>query len=82
MTLKPLMNVQTIRMMFIKISKNIIQQKPQNIDCIFDNMIADMLSNEKPNPKVTKLFIRVTTLNISLTFIAHSCFAVPKKVLG
>ena len=82
MTLKPLMNVQTIRMMFIKISKNAIQQKPQNIDCIFDNMIADMLSNEKPNPKVTKLFIRDTTLNISLTFIAQSCFAVPKKVLG
>ena len=45
-------------------------------------MIADMLSNEKPNPKVTKLFIRDTTLNISLTFIAQSCFAVPKKVLG
>ena len=53
MTLKPLMNVQTIRMIFIKILKNTIQQKPQNIDFIFDNMIADMLSNKKPNPKVT-----------------------------
>ena len=81
MTLKPLMNVQTIRMIFIKILKSTIQQKPQNIDCIFDNMIADMLSNKKPNPKVTKLFIRGTTLHISLTFITQSCFAVPKKVL-
>ena len=45
-------------------------------------MIADMLSNKKPNPKVTKLFIRGTTLNVSLTFITQSCFAVPKKVLG
>ena len=57
MTLKPLMNVQTIRMIFIKILKNTIQQKPQNIDFIFDNMIADMLSNKKPNPKVTTNYL-------------------------
>ena len=39
----------------------------------------DICSNKKLNPKVTELFIRVRKLNISLTFIAQSYFAVPKK---
>ena len=42
-------------------------------------MVADICSNEKLNPKVTELFIRVRKLNISLVFIAQSYFAVPKN---
>ena len=34
----------------------------------FADMIADMLSNKKLNPVVTKLFIRGRKLNISLVF--------------
>ena len=45
---------------------------------VFDDMIADMLSNKKPNPIVTELFIRGRKLNISLVFITQSYFAVPK----
>ena len=41
-------------------------------------MIPDMLSNEKPNPIVTELFIRVKTLNISLFCFTQSSFAVLK----
>ena len=41
-------------------------------------MIADMLSNKKLNPIVTKLFIRGRKLNISLVFVIQSYFAVPK----
>ena len=37
-----------------------------------------MLSNEKLNPIVTELSIRGR--NISLVFIAESCFAVPKNI--
>ena len=33
-------------------------------------MIANMLSNKKPNPIVTELFIRGKKLNISPVFIA------------
>ena len=43
-------------------------------------MIADMIHNKKLNSKVTELFIRGRKLNISLVFITHSCFKVPKDV--
>ena len=39
-----------------------------------------MFSNKKPNPVVTKLFIRGRKLNISLAFITQSYLAVPKIV--
>ena len=35
-------------------------------------MIIDMLSNEKPNLKLTEVFIRGRKVNISLVFIAQS----------
>ena len=44
---------------------------------LFD-MIADMLSNKKPNPIVTELFIRGRKWNISLVFITQSYFDAPK----
>ena len=44
-------------------------------------MIADMLSNKKPNPIVTiGVIYRGRKLNIYLAFIAKSYFAVPKNV--
>ena len=45
-----------------------------------DNMIADMLNNEKLIPKVTELSIRGRKLNISLVFIAQSYSAVPENI--
>ena len=46
----------------------------------FDDNIADMLSNKKPNPIVTELFIKGRKLNISLAFITGSYFAVLKNI--
>ena len=44
-------------------------------------MIADMLSNKKPNPMVTVgVIYRGRKLNIYLAFITKSYFAVPKNV--
>ena len=54
--------------------------KKRKILIVFDNMIADMISNKKLNPIVTDLFIRVKKLNISLVFITQSYFAVPKNI--
>ena len=45
---------------------------------MFDDMIADMESNKKVNPKVTELFLKGTKLNISLVFISQTYFKVPK----
>ena len=44
---------------------------------VFDDMIADMLSNRKLNPTVTALFISSRKLNISLDFITQSYFTFP-----
>ena len=53
--------------------------KKQKKLLVFDDTIADMLSNKKL-PVVTELFIRRRKLNISLVFITQSCFALPKNI--
>ena len=65
------------------IYKNIEEYNPnkkRKILTVFDDMIADMLSNRKLNPKVTGLFIKGRKLNISLAFIAQSYLAVSKII--
>ena len=47
---------------------------------VFDDMIADMLSNKKLNPIATELFIRDRKLNISVVFITQSFVAVIKDI--
>ena len=47
---------------------------------VFDDIIADMLSNKKLNPVVTELSLRGRKLNISLVFITQSYFAAPKNI--
>ena len=47
---------------------------------IFDDMIADIINNNKLNPIVTELFIRGRKRNISIIFITQSYFKVPKDV--
>ena len=62
--------------------KNILEYNPnkkRKTWSLFDNLIVDMLSNEKLNPIVTELFIRSRKLNISIVFITQSDFGVAKK---
>ena len=47
---------------------------------IFDDMIVDMINDNKLNPIVTESFIRGRKLNISIVFITQSYFKVPKDV--
>ena len=47
---------------------------------VFDDMIADMLSNKKLNPIITELFTRGRELNVSIVFITHSDFDVLKNI--
>ena len=63
------------------IYKNIEEYNPnkkRKILIILYDMIANFLSNKKPNPVVTESFIRGRKLNISLVFITQFCFAVMK----
>ena len=52
--------------------------KEQKILIVFDDMIADMLSNKKINP--AELYIRQRKTNIFLAFITQSFFAVQKNI--
>ena len=65
-----------IWMIFIKTLKNTTQ-----ILILFDDMIADMLSNKKFNPIITEFFLRDRKPNNSLAFITQSYFAVPKNIM-
>ena len=47
---------------------------------IFDDMIADIMTNKKFQTIIKELFIRCRKLNISLVFITQSYFSVPKDV--
>ena len=59
------------------IYKNIENYNPgkkRKILIVFDDIIADIISNKKLNPIVTELFIRGRKLNISIVFITQSYF--------
>ena len=48
---------------------------------VFDDIIADMLSNKQLNRTVTELFIRSKKLKISL-FLSHNLILLFQKILG
>ena len=47
---------------------------------VFDDMIADIMTNKKFQAIIKELFIRCRKLNISLVFITQSYFSVPKDI--
>ena len=61
MILKFLLNTQMIWMIFMKILKNAAEIRNTNYKLIFvfDDLIADMLSNKKLQQTVAELFIEV-----------------------
>ena len=54
--------------------------KKRKVSIIFDDMIADMISNKKLSPIVKELFIGDGQINTFLSFIIQSYFKVPKEV--
>ena len=63
--------------------KNIDNYNPsrkRKILIVFDDMIADIMTNKKFQAIIKELFIRCRKLNISLVFITQSYFSVPKDV--
>ena len=54
--------------------------RKRKILIVFDDMIADIMSNKKFQAIIKELFIRCRKLNISLAFITQSYFSVPKDV--
>ena len=54
--------------------------KRRKVLIVFDDMLADMISNKKLNLIVAELFISGRKWNISIVFITQSYFRVSKKV--
>ena len=54
-------------------------KKKRKILVVFDDMIADIVTNKKFQAIIKELFIRCRKLNISLAFITQSDFSVPKR---
>ena len=57
-----------------------IQSEKEKKIVVFDEMIADVMTNKKFQAIIKELFIRCRKLNISLLFISQSYFSVPKDV--
>ena len=63
--------------------ENIDEYNPnrqRKILIVFDDMIADIMTNKKFQAIIKELFIRCRKLNVLLVFITQSCFSVPKDV--
>ena len=54
--------------------------RKRKILIVFDDMIADIMTNKKFQSIIKELFIRCRKLNISLVFITQSYFSVPKDL--
>ena len=54
--------------------------RKRKILIVFDDMVADIMSNKNFQAITKELFIRCRKLNISLVFITQSYFSVPKDV--
>ena len=55
--------------------------RKRKVFIVFDDMIANIISNKKHNQIVTEIFIRERKVNISTVFISKSYFTVPKDVI-
>ena len=55
-------------------------KRKRKILIVFNDMIADIMTNKKFQPIIKELFIRCRKLNISLVFITQSYFSVSKDV--
>ena len=54
--------------------------RKRKILIVFDDMIADIMTNKTFQSIIKELFIRCKILNISLVFITQFSFSVPKDV--
>ena len=69
---------------FIKCSnrmdENYSRNRQRRVLIVFDDMIANIISNKKFQAIIKEVFIRCRKVNISLVIIIQSYFSVPKDV--
>ena len=67
-------NKDEIKMMIYK------SNRKRKIVIVFDDMIADIMTNKRFHAKIEELLERCRKLNVSLDFIAQSCFDILNDV--
>ena len=55
-------------------------KRKRKIFIVFDDVIADIMTNKNFQAIIKELFIRCRKLNIFLVFITQSYFSVPKEI--
>ena len=60
--------------------ENINPNRKRKVLIVFDDLIADIMTNKKFQLIIKEMFIRYRKINISLVFITQSYFSVPKDV--
>ena len=55
-------------------------KRKRKVLIVFNDMIADVMTNKKFQAIIKDLFIRCRKLNISICFLTQSYFSVPKDV--
>ena len=55
-------------------------RRKREVLIVFEDMIADIMTNKIFQAIIKELFIRFRKLNISLVYITQSYFSVPKEV--
>ena len=58
---------------------NYNSKRKRKVLIVFDDMIADIMTNKRFQAIIKELFIRSRKLNASLCFISQSYFCVPKQ---
>ena len=71
------MHLLSVQIQWMAFKKILMIRK---IFMVFDDMIADIMTNKKFQAIIKELFIRCRELNISLVFITQSYFSVPKDI--
>ena len=56
------------------------KKRKRKVLIVFDDMVADVMTNKKFQAIIKELFIRCRKLNVSLCFLTQSYFSVPKVV--
>ena len=74
-----LLNIQTMDDVYSNINDYNPKRK-RKVLVVFDDMIADIMTNTRFQAIIKELLIRRRKLNISLVFITQSYFVVPKEV--
>lgn len=60
--------------------ENFNQEKQQNNLTIFDDIIADIISNKNPETLITKINIHGCKINVYFVFVTQSCLSLRKVI--